>query len=202
MYCNFALFALAFSQSVPTRGGPKSIKGWIDLGRNFFVAPAAPIKPFDQVPISIGQFDFTWNHDSCAGAIDGNLSLILGNGNLVLDAEVKDGICVDLRGDPLGPADPVTVFPRGFSKVEFRKLFSSEQTFDLLPGLSNGAQLVGVTRKLTLNNLSRFPTGYYNLVIEATDSLGGFVRGTSPIIVIRNSQPLEAVSSLLLIKII
>lgn len=152
---------------------------------NFFVS--SQLKSFDTVNVAqTNRVDFTWAWDTCSGAIDQNR-------NQITDAAIVDGQCVDRNGNPLSDYDYNSIFPNGFSVLALRSGFNEANTVNLLPTVTNSAQLVGIRKSLSLN-IEQLPSGYYTLLMSAIDINGFLVSGQSPVFIVQNKEPLPAVS--------
>ncbi|KAJ3273404.1 hypothetical protein HDV01_004474 [Terramyces sp. JEL0728] len=159
---------------------------------DFFITADTYIA-FSEIDVTTAQsITFRWEWDTCALQTDGG-------GTLVPNAVNLGGHCQYNGQNTFPPKDKSKVFPNGLQTLMMTYGFATGQSVDLLPSVSkNDGHFVAETHSITIDNLSNFQSGYYSLSMSAIDANGDLVKGSSPILVFKNTQPLPAIQQITL----
>ena len=158
------------------------------MNNNPNLQPLAVIKA-SNVP----NLPISWSSDSC------------NDGRHTGPPTIVGGACVDDNGNPV-VLNSNRIFPNGFTTFSLQRGFGDAQVVtDLMNavGFTNNNVNVGVTRLLTLpiSNGARFPSGYYRVVMTATDAGGFQVSGGSVVFAIDDGvTPLPTANTISLVS--
>ncbi|KAJ3252703.1 hypothetical protein HK103_001316 [Boothiomyces macroporosus] len=158
---------------------------------NFYIS-ADTYSAFSEIDVTTTKsITFRWEWDSCALQTDG--------GGDRVPAVNLGGQCQFNGQKTFPPKDKTAVFPNGLQTLFMSYGFATGQKVDLLPSVpKNDGNFVAITHSITIDNLSNFQSGYYSLSMSAIDADGNLVKGSSPMLIFKNTQPLPDIQQITL----